>query len=217
MSAAHELLKEFVASAPSYESVSTHREYCSYCNVLIGDKHRDDCLVVRASIEIAKSEGWVPLSELLVTLKVDMPSSALPTKTDGDTPQRVVWVNSVSKGVAGYAMHDCNGELSEPVRTCSGCQHFGIHDWHYYYCSAQYNENNQSPGTSYVYPWRGAGKQMRRSNAENCPVGERPAAGSSPPMPDDPTPEEERAAEDRAKAHEIQLRLKRNLEKRKKK
>lgn len=106
---------------------------------------------------------------------------------EGDLPARVVWISPVNKGTIGYAMTDHNGELDESVKTCKGCQHFGVHDWHYYYCSMQY-ATNQQPNYSSPYPWRGAGALMHRPDAENCPLGERRGTGSSPPMPEDPSP-----------------------------
>lgn len=91
-------------------------------------------------------------------------------KADDGLPERVVWINPKNKGVKGYKLTDQNGDLDSPVRSCVGCQHFGVHDFHYVYCSAQYADN-QRPDTDYVYPWRGAGTHI--DDATNCPIGER--------------------------------------------
>jgi hypothetical protein len=68
----------------------------------------------------------------------------------------------------GPTLTDHNGELDTPVKTCKGCVHFGVHEWHHYYCSAQ-KAQNRNPEYSSPYPWRGAGAQMNRPDAENCP------------------------------------------------
>lgn len=45
------------------------------------------------------------------------------------------------------------------------CKHFGIHDFHYFYCAAQ-----ESECLSKDYPWPGAGKQLARSTPDSgCP------------------------------------------------
>lgn len=46
------------------------------------------------------------------------------------------------------------------------CKHFGLHDFHYPYCSAQPSENDG-------YPWPGAGRHIRLENPDSpsskCP------------------------------------------------
>jgi len=80
----------------------------------------------------------------------------------------VMWLN-IHGTRKGPTLTDYNGELSEKVKVCHGCQHFGIHDSHYYYCSAQY-AHNQDPTYGSPYPWRGAGTHIGFRAADNCPL-----------------------------------------------
>lgn len=57
------------------------------------------------------------------------------------------------------------------------CKHLGVNDWHYFYCAAQ-------PVEGQVYPWRGAGVQLRSACLEvpaACPI-------TAPPADSAPTP-----------------------------
>lgn len=66
----------------------------------------------------------------------------------------------------GPILTDQNKELVEPVLMCrSGeerCEHSLIHDFHYFYCSAQDAPNQHENKDGYYYPWRGAGKHLPR-------------------------------------------------------
>jgi hypothetical protein len=80
----------------------------------------------------------------------------------------VIWINPKATRV-GPELTDLNGDLDHKVKRCPGCRHFGIHDYHYFYCSAQYAEN-QKADAKYAYPWRGAGKHFSRwPDAAGCP------------------------------------------------
>ncbi len=65
------------------------------------------------------------------------------------------------------------GTREGPIRTeygtdtCVGCKYLGIHDWHYPYCAAQKNPNNDGKDG---YPWRDAGTHipLARPNS-GCP------------------------------------------------
>lgn len=92
-------------------------------------------------------------------------NTTLELNKDGEAV--VIWRNPNVTRV-GPALTDHNGELDKPVKTCVGCTHFGVHDWHYYYCSAQPSQN-RNPEYSSPYPWRGAGAQMNSPNAQDCP------------------------------------------------
>ncbi len=51
----------------------------------------------------------------------------------------------------------------EGYLTCRGCKHYGIHDFHYEYCSAQ-------PMKQEGYPWPGAGRQLPvLASSRGCP------------------------------------------------
>jgi hypothetical protein len=62
--------------------------------------------------------------------------------------------------------------MTEYGPSCSGeaerCAHFAVHDWLYFYCSAQ-------PVDGQTYPWPGAGTQLRH-HAPNagCPYAKEP-------------------------------------------
>lgn len=85
-----------------------------------------------------------------------------------DRDGRVIWLNEKASRL-GPALTDHNGELDVPVKTCVGCVHFGIHDWHYYYCSDQHAQNQDDPLNGWAYPWPGAGKQFSRwPDAAGC-------------------------------------------------
>jgi hypothetical protein len=91
----------------------------------------------------------------------------MPTELVGD---RIRWFNDKAERV-GPALADHNGELDVPVKTCKGCRYFGVHDFHYYYCSEQpaQNQDPQMAGSA-CYPWRGAGTQFSRwPDARGCP------------------------------------------------
>lgn len=64
---------------------------------------------------------------------------------------------------------DQNGNLQTPVLMCAfgsyRCRHFGVHDFHHFYCAAQDAPNKHAGPTDYAYPWHGAGKQL----SENAP------------------------------------------------
>ena len=67
-----------------------------------------------------------------------------------------------------------DGNLDTPVRMCAyrehRCKHFGVHDWHYFYCAAQDAPNKHAGPRDYAYPWRGAGKQLRDNKPDaGCP------------------------------------------------
>lgn len=52
--------------------------------------------------------------------------------------------------------------------TCIGCKYLGIHDWHYPYCAAQKDPNNE--GKDDGYPWRDAGTHIFRTTPNaGCP------------------------------------------------
>jgi len=75
----------------------------------------------------------------------------------------------------GPVMTDFGGELDSPVLRCMShtpkyrCPHLGIHDWHYFFCSAQ-EASNTVPENSAPYPWRGAGIQLRHQEPNpRCP------------------------------------------------
>jgi hypothetical protein len=69
---------------------------------------------------------------------------------------------------------DMNGELETAILTChhgnNQCKHFGIHNGHYFYCSAQDAENQHKNALEYYYPWEKAGKQMHdKYPSKECP------------------------------------------------
>lgn len=50
------------------------------------------------------------------------------------------------------------------------CRHYGIHDHHYTYCSAQDAPNLSAHAGQYAYPWAGAGRQFSGYPADGCPL-----------------------------------------------
>lgn len=74
----------------------------------------------------------------------------------------------------GPILTDQDGNLDTPILMCAyrdhRCKHFGVHDWHYFYCAAQDAPNKHASETGYAYPWKGAGKQIRWAKPdEGCP------------------------------------------------
>lgn len=75
----------------------------------------------------------------------------------------------------GPILTDFDGALSSKILKCFDgdyrCKFLGIHDCHYFYCSAQTSIENSSSG-DYAYPWPNAGKQLRDSSPnKGCPYG----------------------------------------------
>lgn len=74
----------------------------------------------------------------------------------------------------GPIWNDEDGNLPEEVPHCAWgadqCTHLGIHDYHYFYCSAQDAENKHGQRDGYAYPWPGAGKQLLHNEPDGgCP------------------------------------------------
>lgn len=59
---------------------------------------------------------------------------------------------------------DQGGKLSKTILMCAygsvRCKHFGINDWHHFYCAAQDTYNKNPEPKVKAYPWLGAGKQL---------------------------------------------------------
>ena len=74
----------------------------------------------------------------------------------------------------GPVLTDQRWNLGRAILMCSfgehRCKHFGVHDWHYFYCAAQDAPNKRPLRDGYAYPWAGAGKQLRDPKPDvGCP------------------------------------------------
>lgn len=75
----------------------------------------------------------------------------------------------------GPILTDQDGNLSKKILMCcygkeNRCIHFGVHDWHYFYCAAQDAPNKHAEPGKYAYPWAGAGKQLNSQQPDGgCP------------------------------------------------
>jgi hypothetical protein len=91
-----------------------------------------------------------------------------------DNPLKYQTGNSDPEQV-GPILTDQGGELDTPILMCwwadYRCPHFGIHDHHYFFCSALDADNIHAEEGKHAYPWRGAGARNHADiNANStCP------------------------------------------------
>lgn len=97
-----------------------------------------------------------------------------------DKPKTVHFVHEGRRGVrtvwigrrAGPAWTTFGGEIDQATLVCHGCRHLLFNDYHYPYCSAQWNKNQQvnAENRHYAYPWKGAGTHIYRPTpGRDCP------------------------------------------------
>lgn len=74
----------------------------------------------------------------------------------------------------GPELSNCGGELAIPIQICGNCKYLGVHDMHYFYCSAQDAPNKHAGPKEYAYPWHGAGIRLQDDTPnDGCPFKNR--------------------------------------------